>query len=89
MSFESAFSVRLAQSRHGDVPDAPPPEVLADIAAAADAHDRLTAAGQHIHFGIGAFTRRLSAELRDDEGALIESLTPRRVLELACGSLTL
>lgn len=89
MSPESAFSARLVQRRRDDVPDAPPPEVLAEIAAAGAAYDRLAACGRHVHFGIGAFTRRLSAEMRDDDGALIESLTPRRVLELACASLTL
>jgi hypothetical protein len=87
MSPDSAFSARLARRRQGLIPDEPPAEVLEAIAVAAQRYDDLQVAGHEIHLGIGAFTRRLSAELRGDDGQLIESLTPRRVLELACGPL--
>lgn len=83
----STTTPRPRRLRRSEIPPAPPPEVLADIAAAARAYDRLVSEGRHVHFGIGAFTRRLSAEMRDDDGTLLESLTPRRVLELACGPL--
>jgi hypothetical protein len=88
MNLPPAFSSHPREHRRDDVPDAPPPEVLDEIAAAAEAHERLVADGRQVHFGIGAFTRRLSAEIRDEDGELLESLTPRRVLELACGPLT-
>ena len=84
MSPEPAFSPRR---RRGLVPDEPPAEVLAEIAAADERWQHLRDDGRQVHFGIGAFTRRMSAELRDDDGELLESLTPRRVLELSCGAL--
>jgi hypothetical protein len=87
MSPDSASSARLAHRRQDLIPVEPPAEVLEAIAGAAQRYDDLRADGQEVHLGIGAFTRRLSAELRGDDGRLIESLTPRRVLELACGPL--
>jgi hypothetical protein len=87
MSPDSAFSARPAPRRQDLVPVEPPAVVLEAIAAAAQRYDDLRADGHEVHLGIGAFTRRLSAELRGGDGQLIESLTPRRVLELACGPL--
>jgi hypothetical protein len=79
-------SARAARIRSDDIPASPPPEVLDAIDAAFAACERLEAAGRHVRFNMDEATGRLSAELTDRDGAHLESLSGRAVLDLAAGA---
>ncbi len=68
-----------------DLPDAPPLEVLRDIAAAAEAYEQLSSRGRRVHFGLDTTAGTVAIELRDLTGARVTRLSPSDALQLAAG----
>ncbi len=64
-----------------EVPPSPPPELAANIAAAARAWEALAAGGQHVAFGDPA-EGRFTIELQDPHGAGSRTLTGAQLFEL-------
>lgn len=75
------FSVSLSEAASG-----PPPELRAEMAAAARAYDALRAGGRELSFEINPETGRVVAELRDLGGNRLGTIPPSAVLELAAGA---
>jgi hypothetical protein len=69
-----------------DVPASPPPEVLAEIAAAGATYDRLWEQGRRVHFELDSVTGRLSIQLLDVAGNLLGPVSPSRLLEVVSGA---
>ncbi len=67
------------------IPASPPAEVHAAMAVAAQAHDRLAAAGQSLSFRISGQTGRLTIEIHDLAGNVMFTVPPSRALEIAGG----
>ncbi|MGA9857111.1 MAG: hypothetical protein WBQ18_04560 [Solirubrobacteraceae bacterium] len=68
------------------VPATPPEDVWAEIGVAAEVFDALESSGRHVHFGRDPRTGTLRSSLQDAEGNLLAALSPRQVIELACGA---
>jgi hypothetical protein len=62
------------------LPSTPPPELLAELDAAAEALDRLAARAAELTFAMDEQARRLRVELRDADGAT--PLTPSELFAL-------
>ena len=77
---------RRAPDLSDGIPASPPPEVLAAIARAHEACERLEASGRHVRFDVNEATGSLAVELTDTSGTPLRRLSPRAVLELADGT---
>jgi hypothetical protein len=64
------------------IPAAPPPEVLAEVDAAAARVDELAAAGREVHFITTPGGGRVVIELRTLDGTVLRTLSPSEALEL-------
>ena len=62
------------------IPETPPAELLAELDAAADALDALTARAAELTLAMDEETRRLRIELRSD--GELQALTPTQLFEL-------
>ena len=67
------------------IPSAPPPEVLAQMKAAGEAYAALQSEGYEVHYSHDPLTHKVTAELRDREGAVVRTLTPSEAIALATG----
>jgi hypothetical protein len=67
------------------IPATPPPEVLQAVQTAAQTYDTLLSLGQHVHFATDPRTGRLSIQLVNLAGAVQQTVTPHKLLELASG----
>jgi hypothetical protein len=67
------------------IPAEPPPEVLHAMAAADRAWQQLKDTGRELHFGGNPKTGKLTIELRDATGKVLETIVPSRALEIAAG----
>jgi hypothetical protein len=65
------------------IPSSPPPEVLAQIALAAQTYDGLSARGYDLRFAHDPASGRTNIEVRDDSGALLRTLSPAEAVDLA------
>jgi hypothetical protein len=81
----SAEDISPAAVTLDTIPSSPPPEVLDAIGMAAQAPDRLAAAGQALHFRIDARTGKVTIEVHDLDGNLQATLQPSEVLDIADG----
>jgi hypothetical protein len=68
------------------IPDAPPPEVVAEVDAAWARSADLCGADLDLHVRVGRISGRVSGELRCEDVA-VERLSPSQILALACGEL--
>ena len=66
-------------------PASPPPEVSAAISVAAQAYDNLAAQGKHLHFSVNQETARLTIQVVDKSGNVVDQLSPLKVLHVAAG----
>ena len=64
------------------IPETPPAELLAELDAAAEALDALTARAAELTLAMDEERRRLRIELRAD--GELRALTPTQLLELLC-----
>jgi hypothetical protein len=62
----------------------PPPEVLAQMAAAGEVAELLRSRGRRVRFTSDP-ERGITIELRDEDGALLRVLSPNEAVELAAG----
>lgn len=67
------------------LPSSPPPEVLEQMAGAAQRYDELTAQGRELRFARDAQSGRTRIEVRDREGHLMKTLSPSQALDVAAG----
>ena len=65
--------------------DAPPPEVLEEIAAAARTNEQLRASGRHVRFTEDEHSGRIGIELQGSEGKMLRELSIAEALDLAAG----
>jgi hypothetical protein len=68
------------------IPDQPPAEVLAELDAAAQVLDQLTARAAELTLGMDEHTRGLRIDFRDDGKS--QRLEPTQLLDLLAGSYT-
>ena len=66
------------------IPETPPAEVLAELDAAAQALDELSARAAVLSLGMDEHTRGLRIELEDDD--VRSTLTPTQLFDLLAGS---
>jgi hypothetical protein len=69
----------------GAVPSSPPAAVFAAMLTAAQAADRLTAAGRTLHFSTDE-TTGLSVQLTDLDGTVLGTVAPSTVIDVASGA---
>lgn len=65
-----------------EVPHAPPPVVLAQVAAADATFERLHARGRRVHFDLHPQTGALEIHLVDGAGRAVAALSAHDVLEI-------
>jgi hypothetical protein len=82
-SFASALDSSVALDA---IPNSPPPEVLDQMASAARTYERLSARGHDLRFAHEASSGRLTLEVRDRRGEVLQRLSPAQALELAAGT---
>jgi hypothetical protein len=70
------------------VPAMPPAEVHDAIATSAGVYEDLRASGRRVHFASDAVTGGLTIQVLDPDGDLLETLSPRQLLDLAAGAPT-
>lgn len=67
------------------LPSSPPPEVLEQMASAAQRYDELTAQGRELRFARDQESGRTRIEVRDRGGRLVKTLSPAQALDVAAG----
>ncbi len=67
------------------LPSSPPPEVLEQMAGAAQRYDELTSEGRELRFARDSESGRTRIEVRDRAGHLVKTLTPAQALDVAAG----
>jgi hypothetical protein len=67
------------------LPSSPPPEVLEQMASAAQRYDELTAQGRELRFARDEQSGRTQVEVRDRAGRLVKTLSPAQALDVAAG----
>jgi beta-lactamase class A len=67
------------------IPASPPVDVLAAVATASQAADRLQASGHALRFSVNPPTGRLSVQVTDLDGNALRSVSPSTVLAVASG----
>ncbi len=68
------------------LPSSPPPEVLEQMADAAQRYDELTSQGRELRFARDAESGRTRIEVRDRAGHLVKTLSPAQALDVAAGA---
>jgi hypothetical protein len=82
-SFASALDCSVALDA---IPSSPPPEVLDQMASAARTYERLSAQGRELHFAREQSGGRMTIEVRDRSGNVLQQLSPSQALEVAAGA---
>ncbi|MBX5470335.1 MAG: flagellar protein FlaG [Thermoleophilaceae bacterium] len=67
------------------IPASPPPEVLQQVDAAAEAVERLRRQGRELRFHVDPEHGRVQIEVRDLEGHVIRRIPPSKALDIATG----
>lgn len=73
-------------SSNDALPAVPPPEVLNQMADAADTHERLRDQGRELRFAQGPDGGRARIEVRDRTGAVLRTLSTAQALAVAAGT---
>jgi hypothetical protein len=68
------------------IPSTPPPEVLDQMASAAQAYERLSAQGRELRFARDEASGRTTIEVRDRRGNVLTRLSPAQALDVAAGA---
>lgn len=79
-ALQEAVSVDIAA-----VPASPPPQVLTDVAAAAERVQWLREHNRELRFHVDPETRRVHVEVRDLNGRLIREIPPSEALDAMSG----
>ena len=75
----------IASATVDTIPSSPPPEVHEAMVVAAQAYDRLRAAGREMRFRVNDGTGKLVVEIHDLHGNLLFSVPASKALEVAGG----
>jgi hypothetical protein len=67
------------------LPSSPPPEVLEQMADAAQRYDELSSQGRELRFARDSESGRTRIEVRDRAGHLVKTLSPAQALDVAAG----
>jgi hypothetical protein len=87
--FELAASLdtqRSSGQREDTIPSSPPPEVLDQMASAAQTHEALSAQGRELRFSRDEQSGRTRIEVRDRSGNVLRTLSPAEALAVAAGA---
>jgi hypothetical protein len=68
------------------IPSSPPPEVLDQMAGAAQVYERLSAQGRELRFARDEASGRTTIEVRDRRGNILKRLSPAQALDVAAGA---
>ena len=68
------------------LPASPPPEVLDQMASAAQTHKALLAQGRELRFARDERNGRVEIEVRDQNGRVLKTITPAQALAIAAGA---
>jgi hypothetical protein len=68
------------------IPAGPPPEVLDQMAGAAQVYERLSAQGRELRFARDEASGRTTIEVRDRRGNILKRLSPAQALDVAAGA---
>ena len=68
------------------IPSSPPPEVLDQMASAAQTYERLSSQGRELRFAREESSGRTTIEVRDRRGNVLKRLSPAQALEVAAGA---
>ncbi|HEY3760041.1 MAG TPA: hypothetical protein VGL37_09775 [Solirubrobacteraceae bacterium] len=68
------------------IPSSPPPEVLDQMASAAQTYERLSSQGRELRFAHEQSSGRMTIEVRDRGGNVLKRLSPAEALEVAAGA---
>jgi hypothetical protein len=68
------------------IPSSPPPEVLDQMASAAQTYERLSSQGRELRFAREQSSGRMTIEVRDRRGNVLRQLSPTQALEVAAGA---
>jgi hypothetical protein len=68
------------------IPSAPPPEVLEQMATAAETYERLHSQGRELRFAHDEHSGRTTIEVRDRRGNVLSRLSPAQALDVAAGA---
>jgi hypothetical protein len=82
-SFATALDSSIAQDA---IPSSPPPEVLDQMASAAQTYERLSSQGRELRFAREESSGRMTIEVRDRRGSILKRLSPAQALEVAAGA---
>jgi uncharacterized FlaG/YvyC family protein len=63
-----------------------PPELMDEIAEAADRAEAIAAAGRELHFRVDDVTGRVIVEVRDLEGNVLRAIPPSAALSVMAGA---
>ena len=85
MSFRSELEASRREAAGQAHVDAPPPEVLEEIAAAGRTNEELRASGRRVCFTQDEHGGRIGIELRGSEGKMLRELSITEALDLAAG----
>jgi hypothetical protein len=70
----------------GALPASPPPEVLEEMASAAQTYEALSSQGRELRFARDEQSGRTRIEVRDRAGNVLKTLSPAQALALAAGT---
>ena len=77
-------STSTAVGAHG-IEGCPPPEVRAQVAAAAERAAVMAAQGRELHFATDPVSGRLVVQVRDLAGGVVRTIKPSEALDLMTG----
>jgi hypothetical protein len=87
VSTARSFAATLDSSIALDaIPISPPPEVLDQMASAAQTYERLSSQGRELRFAREESSGRTTIEVRDRRGNVLKRLSPAQALEVAAGA---
>jgi hypothetical protein len=82
-SFAAALDSSIALDA---IPSSPPPEVLDQMAGAAQTYERLSSQGRELRFAREESSGRMTIEVCDRRGNVLKRLSPAQALEVAAGA---
>lgn len=86
---EASFAARMEAAREAtEVTSEPPPEVRAEVQAAARCADQLHKMGRELRFEQDEESGRIRVEVRDLDGNVLRRVPPSEVFDFATGKAT-
>ena len=80
------FNVATAEVPRDRFPAGPPPQVLAEMRRAAKRYEELRAQERQLHFASDPSSGRVAVEVRDLDGNVVRTISPRQALAVISGA---